>query len=68
MLACNQLRKLYCQSKWVRNFSSSRIIKQQFQEGENTRENGQIRLPPCQMPNMMDIGSRTVFDEDHDIS
>ena len=26
-----------------------------------------VRLPPCQMDNMMDIGARSIFDEDHDI-
>ena len=51
MLAFNQLGKLYGQSKWVRNFASSRIIKQQFQDGETEH----LRLPPCQMSNMMDI-------------
>ncbi len=26
-----------------------------------------MRMPPCQMPNMLDIGSRSIFDEDQDI-
>ena len=40
--------------------------RQKFEEdhGDLTEK---IRLPPTQMPNMLDIGSRSIFDEDHDI-
>ena len=70
MLACNHLRNFFSQSKYyVRNFGSGRIIKQQFQDEASETEDAKLklRLPPCQMSNMMDIGSRSIFDEDQDI-
>ena len=54
-----------------RNFSSCKLLNQQFQADDSNSISDEsampIRLPPCQMPNMMDIGSRSIFDEDHDI-
>ena len=41
--------------------------KRQKTEDEFQAANTDIRLPPCQMPSMLDIGSRSIFDEDHDI-
>ena len=69
MLASNGLRNLFSQSKCVRSFATGRIFNQQFQnESEpETTELPKLRLPPCQMSNMMDIGSRSIFDEDQDI-
>ena len=70
MLANNGLRNLFSQSKCVRHFATGRIFNQQFQdesEPETTAELPKLRLPPCQMSNMMDIGSRSIFDEDQDI-
>ena len=41
--------------------------RQKFEEDYGGDLGEKIRLPPCQMPNMLDIGSRSIFDEDHDI-
>jgi len=67
-----QTRQLLSHSKWAaRNFATSTIMKQKLEhEGSENLEGNtspQLRLPACQMPNMMDIGSRSIFDEDHDI-
>ena len=41
---------------------------QNAQELEESEINGKnLRLPPCQMPNMMDIGARSIFNEDQDM-
>ena len=40
---------------------------QQSEEQYGLEDQTNLRLPPCQMPNMLDIGSRSIFDEDHDI-
>ena len=36
-------------------------------EEDHTHQNIALRPPACQMSNFMDIGSRSIFDEDHDI-
>jgi long-chain-acyl-CoA dehydrogenase len=48
--------------------SKSGNSRQQVRSTSNdsTSQNN-IRLPPCQMPTMLDIGSRSIFDEDRDI-
>ncbi len=33
----------------------------------SSEEQQELRVPPSQMPNMMDIGSRRIFNEEHDI-
>ena len=65
MLITNFIR-LGLRPKLIRNFSSSIVINQEFRE-EPSSEECTVRLPPCQMGNMMEIGSRTIFDEDRDI-
>ena len=65
MLITNFIR-LGIKPKLIRNFSSSIVINQEFRE-EPSSEECTVRLPPCQMGNMMEIGSRTIFDEDRDI-
>eukprot|EP00095_Tigriopus_kingsejongensis_P002688 snap_masked-scaffold2248_size18162-processed-gene-0.1 protein:Tk02688 transcript:snap_masked-scaffold2248_size18162-processed-gene-0.1-mRNA-1 annotation:"long-chain specific acyl- mitochondrial precursor" len=37
------------------------------QAGRRTQSGSAVRLPPCQMDNLMDIGSRSIFNEDHDL-
>ena len=46
---------------------SNRNDQQASEQLNQQSEQIVLRLPPCQMPNMMDIGSRAIFDEDHDI-
>ena len=65
MLISNFFR-LALKPKLIRNFSTSNVINQEFRE-EPSSEECTVRLPPCQMGNMMEIGSRTIFDEDRDI-
>merc|ERR1719331_3251440 len=66
-------RQLLSHSKWAaRNFATSTHVKQKLQEVEGSENlegntSPRLRLPACQMPNMMDIGCRSIFDEDHDI-
>ncbi len=43
---------------------SGKISIQQQDSGQNQQ---QLRMPPSQMSNMMDIGSRRIFNEDHDM-
>ena len=50
-----------------RHVSTSIVGSQQAKEEPAGSHDSQLRLPPCQMPNMLDIGSRTIFDEDRDI-
>ena len=49
----------------ISSFDGKRGQQSEEQYGLENQTN--IRLPPCQMPNMLDIGSRNIFDEDHDI-
>jgi len=50
-----------------RHVSTSTVGSQQAKEEPAGSHGSHLRLPPCQMPNMLDIGSRTIFDEDRDI-
>ena len=65
MLKPNQIANICSHLRWARNFASSTCVKQKLQKQDS--ESILHRLPACQMPNMMDIGSRSIFDEDHDI-
>ena len=70
MLQTRQLLNICSHSKWARPFATSSLVKQKLQEGSEILEGNTstpLRLPACQMPNMMDIGCRSIFDEDHDI-
>ena len=49
----------------ISSFDGKRGQQSEEQYGLENQTN--LRLPPCQMPNMLDIGSRNIFDEDHDI-
>ena len=49
----------------ISSFDGKRGQQSEEQYGLENQTN--LRLPPCQMPNMLDIGSRSIFDEDHDI-
>ena len=56
-----QSRRLLSHSKWAaRNFATSTRLKQKLEpEGSENLEGNtspRLRLPACQMPNMMDIG------------
>ena len=46
----------------ISNRSDQQAVDTQHQPAEQL-----VRLPPCQMANMMDIGARSLFDEDDDI-
>ena len=65
MLKPNQIANICSHLRWARNFASTTCVKQKLQSQDS--ESILHRLPACQMPNMMDIGSRSIFDEDHDI-
>ena len=71
MLQTRQLLNICSHSKWARPFATSTLVKQKLKEGSEEILEGNtstpLRLPACQMPNMMDIGCRSIFDEDHDI-
>jgi len=51
----------------ISSFNGNQGQKHEEQYGLDNQVTENLRLPPCQMPNMMDIGSRSIFDEDHDI-
>ena len=51
----------------ISSFNGNRGQKHEGKYEDDNQVAENLRLPPCQMPNMMDIGSRTIFDEDHDI-
>lgn len=69
MLARQLLRPRQCaalKSRFISSFGGKddqKAASQANESGGNTT----LRLPPCQMPNMLDIGSRSIFDEDQDI-
>lgn len=52
-------RSLSCSSK---TFQIPAGVEDYHEEAPKT-----LRPPPCQMPNLMDIGSRSIFNEDHDM-
>ncbi|XP_059080142.1 long-chain specific acyl-CoA dehydrogenase, mitochondrial-like [Tigriopus californicus] len=54
-----------CLSSGVAGPSASRVMSSHHGEGDEAQP--PVRPPPCQMDNLMDIGSRSIFNEDHDM-
>ena len=68
MLSSRLLKPSHVKSCFARHMGSiSNRNDQQAIDPHQQQAEQLVRLPPCQMENMMDIGARSIFEEDHDI-